>query len=1185
MNAKLLYIWFSIKWCQFKSNTVVPMLEIFDLNAVKSTSALEAFNIHEEMVCEYMSLLSMGYCLNLGVSHGKDSSIILNGALDAMSRAIAQQIIKPDHPIVIITIDTKLEPEAIQSYVPFAQVNVKAFCEKNKIHAFVETFSPPIFQELMVLYAGAQKLPASAMSGRHSDCSLLWKVNVGIDALKNIKKNLPNEYQKAVWISCSGSRNSESTRRKMNMQKQQVSDRKAQDLIAVINKDQLKKTGGTFKFAPIADLSDNDVINYLIHSGNDPMASTLVNKRISAYGDNFGLLLAVYGEGSNDTCDVVAIDSENRAEAKSCGGKIARFGCSMCLQVSQNHSEIEIKKGIRWGRFGDANNRFRDYLMRISTDVKYRAFHARAYDPASNNNVFLQPNVLKAKILEKMVWYASQISVDYTQTHQEALSLYKSGNIDKDVGVVDIENDSTLSPSVKAQYKKMYIDRLIERPMYELFSEKHAVLLSLMWSLHGVASLPYRPAAIFDMVKNGKRIPYPLTNSELNIKRASQGLPVWTDKTALNKTIPDALVARIITPAKQSFSELKSLHGDHLNIEHLQQYLPVSLSQYWENNNIQFDALGGVINTMSNLSKHTRKFNLTYQLDMTTSVQLETIKAIDVLTGRAMSLSNDPALHEKLMEIGRYNFNIHMESESEKYGMSIEEMMEILEEKADIYSVKRMHELNDQKSYISDVVYASPTLRVKPESTKNFSARKRIFDKTSKSYSAGRASLKVYKAKTVSALEEQASHTVAYWLPEFSSTRQASIDIHNVDLLCDDEKKQSFVFDDFIFSQWMNMGGWSTLLNTHNTQLRTRIENRTPVRTFSGTQAVYYLTTNSGLTTTKHFEMYMGTTLKRTEMFDSAGLFSLATKSYEEIKQHPLVVDMATHRTQKVDHLLAIRHIRNQRRVEIKAQMHSHALSESTSVVISNVLSRINEFALQYEDIAQKYLAAKVFSQLVSSAQLRVQKLETWLLEFNGATQDIDTALTLLATKQENQIINDCFDTKRLVTQAFEKRLSILTGNIKEVTQQTKDKVLSLNALNKTDFTIDGHHYEAVGYAKTSVNALASWIVLNYQGSNVFLVGYGITICLSQLHGHDYLSPVYGNTTSDNTQDKINRRSVTAKNMLNKMVDVFDLSTGELKHLLTVNKDTFKRQSVVKMTTKAKNNKLLELMSAQLKSA
>ena len=1161
------------------------MLEIFDLNAVKSTSALEAFNIHEEMVFEYMSLLSQGYCLNLGVSYGKDSSVILNGALEAMSRAVAQKIIKQDHPIVIITVDTKLEPEAIQSYVPFAQVNVKAFCEKHKIHAYVETFSPPIFQELMILYAGAQKLPASAMSGRHSDCSLLWKVNVGIDALKNIKKNLPYEYQKAVWISCSGSRNSESPRRKVNMQRQQVSDRKAQDLIGVVNEAQLKKTGGTFKFAPIADLADNDVINYLIHAGNDPMASTLVNKRISAYGDNFGLLLAVYGEGSNDTCDVVAIDSENRAEAKSCGGKIARFGCSFCLMVSQNHSEVEIKKGIRWGRFGDANNRFRDYLMRISTDVKYRAFHARAYDPASNNNVFLQPNVLKTKILEKMVWYASQISVDYTQIHQEALSLYKSGNIDKDVGVVDIENDSTLLPSVKAQYKRMYIARLIERPMYELFSEKHAVLLSLMWSLHGVSSLSYRPAAILDMVKKGKRIPYPLTNSELNIKRASQGLPVWTDKTALNKTIPDALVARIITPATKSFAELKALHGNHLNIEHLQEYLPVSLSQYWENNNIQFDALGGVINTMSNLSKHTRKFNLTYQLDMTTSVQIETIKAVDVFTGRAMSLSNDPGLHKKLMEIGRYNFNVHMESESEKYGMSIEEMMEILEEKADVYSVKRIHEFNDQKIYVSDVVYASPALRVKPESTKNFSSRKRIFDKNSKTYSAGRASLKVYKAKTVSALEEQASHTVSYWLPEFSSTRQASIDIHNVDMLCDDEKKQSFVIDDFLFSQWMKMGGWSTLINTHNSQLRARIANRTPVRAFSGTQAVYYLTTNSGLTTTKHFEMYMGTTLKRTEMFDCAGFFSLASKTYAEISKHPLVVDMKTHRAQKVNHLLAIRHIRNQRRVEIKAQMKAHVLSESANVVISNVLSRIKEFALQYEEVAQKYLAAKVFSQFVSSAQLRAQKLETWLLEFNGATQNIDTALSLLATKQENQIINDCFDTKRIVTKAFEKRLSILTANIKDVTQQTKDKVLSLTALNKADFTIDGLHYEAIGYAKTSVNALASWIVKNYKGSNVFLVGYGITICMAQLHGHEYLSTVCVNTNSANTPDKINKRSVNAKNMLNKVIDVFDLSTGELKHFLTENKDTFKRQFVLKMTNKAKNNKLLDLMKDQLKSA
>ena len=933
------------------------MISLFDVNSIKAESADLAFNMSENLISEFNQVLAQGYCFQIGLSHGKDSTVIINAAIEAMRRSIESGVIAKDHPLVAITVDTVQEPEPIQSYVPFAQRAISDYCQKIGINVILEIVTPRIYEELMVLFAGAQKLPATSASGRHADCSIIWKVETSIRALKRIKSSLPETYQNATWISASGSRSEESTRRSNNMLKQGVRDLKATRLISQIEAEKAKgKAKGVYKFAPIHDWDTPEVINYLHHAGSNPISSTLVNKRIASYGKSFGLLLAIYGEGSNEVCEVVSLDSENKAEQKGCG-KIARFGCVTCGMVSEDHSSIELKQYERWGRFGNNTQRFRDYIIRVSSDVNQRAFHARAYDPMANNNVFLQPNALKARVLEKMVWYSSQITEDMKAIHRDFVASVQNGTVDSDVGIVDINNDETLRGDVKAEYIQMYTERLAERPMFEFFTEKHALLLSLMWSLHGVGALPYRPVAILDKVQKGERIPFPLTNQELNEKRALMGLKKWNDAAVLERTIPDALVAQIFEPSKLSFAQLKSQFGDELNEHHLSPLLPRTISSIHTMENIQFDVLGATINWPKTRALNTRKFKLYYSKSMPEGV--ESIKAKEHETGRMMDLESNPVLKCELLELARKEYDDMIDLHAVQAGLTIEEAEEILSDAGEPVGFEVSHSFNNQMVYTSDVKFYSDALRTRQERNKHASMRKREFNKKTQSYEAHRASLRVYKATAESLLEKQTASEVSYWLPEFTMVRENAIDVHQIRDVYADEVDNQFVFDDYLFNAFLSDGGWDKMVATHNISLNKALTTRKPIRRYYGSLPVYFITNNTGLTATLAFESYMQTALKRTELFDHAGLYSLANQSYEKLSKHAYVIGMNEHREQKIEHLLATRYLRNSRRKSIKNALRNHESTNSKqNMVLNNVTQRLVKFTEQYIDISTQYIAA-----------------------------------------------------------------------------------------------------------------------------------------------------------------------------------------------------------------------------------
>ena len=1151
-------------------------MNFLDLGTLQSEASEKAFLMSETLINEYVQLLEQGYCIQIGYSGGKDSTVVLNAAIEAMNRSIQTGAIESDHPLVVITVDTLLEPEPIQCYIPHSHNAIRKHCMELGVNLQMQIVTPPFHQQLMILYANAQKLFATASSGRSADCSLIWKVDTSIRALKEIKSKLPLKYRERAWISASGSRSSESVRRSNSMSKIGVKSYHAGALVKDIKNSEGSPKGKVFRFAPISDWSTSDVISYLTNAGVEPISKRVVGRHIAAFKQNFGLLLAIYGEGSNEVCEVVAMDDDNKAEQKGCG-KVARFGCVTCGLVSENHSAIESFQYPRWSRFGDATRRFRDYLTRISDDISCRAYHARAYDPSCNNNVFLQPNILKAKYLEKMVWYASQITMDSHKVHEEFVDLYQTGELHKDIGIQDINSDPSLSASVRTQYIEMYTERMLQGPMFTLFSERHAVLLSLLWSLHGVTALPFRPMAIYESVKNGRRIPYPMTNEELNLKRGQQGLVSFQEEIR-KKPVPEALVVQLFTPAKDSFAELKSKHKE-LNVTHLQSLLPFSLDNAWSRNASQFDALGGVFHQPLSLPVNIRKFKLEYSID--TKAGIETVKAKCIDSGKMIPIKHD-FLKSELLQLGRKDYLKAVSDQARKSGVSKDELIQWRIEQGCEFGVTCIHEFSNQKLFTSNIKFISDTLRARPRQTKCISARKRKKNQNGQ-YDVGRASLKVYKASLDSALYQQGAKSISYWLPEDTMIQVNAVGISNPVNDGECYVSTSFNFDDNIFSHWLQSGGWKNCIDIHNSQLKNSIRKRRAVRKYYGTAPVYHLTNTSGLTVAEHFEGYMHATLKRTEVFYQAGLFSLSNLNGDDLVNKDGVITMGQHRSQKTQHLLAIRYLRNKQRIEVKLQRGKQTENQA----ILNVKSRLCEFLTHYKNICETYLASCAISPFGSNYKLKKQKLEIWLTEFSPYLKDIDSMLELLAVKEESNLIKNDFETKQQLAKEISVQVKQLHSQLEMVSTQTRDLMFKiLNTTSAENIKIQNNEYILSDDLSSMVNTLCSWIKSLLPRTNTYLMTHGFGVCLSHINELDYIDSICTVRNGANSDTKKNVRKAKALDNWQSAITELELIQSDFyKHIVTAahNSDLEVRsRALSKMNSSVKSKKLFDLMKESL---
>lgn len=1051
-------------------------MNYLDISSLKYELAEQTHHRSELLIAELMALLEAGVVLKFGFSGGKDSMTVLNSGVEAMRRCIVLGKIEPERPLIAITVDTLLEPYNISMFVPYAHKKIRQYCNNLGINLYLEICTPPVYQQLMVLFAGAQKIFPTSQSGRTADCSIVWKLDSARRCLETIKGKLEPKYQNAKWVNISGSRTDESARRKNNMAKMGTDRLKSQN---VLDRFALESPGYSItNFAPIADWSTREVLEYLNHAGKTGRG-TCSEHYIPAVMDSFGLLLAIYGEGSNDVCSI------SDASEGSCNGT-ARYGCQTCGMVSEDHSGLEVMQYARWKRFGDDVLRFRDYLVRVSTDVRFRAHHPRAVCGVTSN-VYLQPNVLKAQILENLVYFAAQITQKHQRIHEEFCLLMAEGKRNSDVGVIDILNDPALVGDVKSQYLEAYVDRMSSKPMLSLFTEDHAVLLSALWSMHGVKSAPYRPMKILDNVRNGFIKPMPRLNSELNALRGSVGLSDWNAAESISTEIPDAMVYQLFEPAKKFESNTHTMK-DCLG------QLPLNLKEYSAARTpvMTCNSLGQWVNRNSMSAHHSLRLKVTYTFD-----GQETLRVKQAKQNVRFHIQEGTEAYAQLLELARHKRDEIIEQLIQRQDLSHAEALAIILANNGELSFEFLTEIPFCREFQSQY----PALRTTPTKRKStgvrFTSRQRKKVGPGK-WEAKRTSLRDYIPSTIPSLVEQYEQEIRYWVPDQDQQRTQLFNLYDYDLNHESviQMEGSISIDVEMFKRYLNTG-WKKAILVHDQYVRTGFITRAGARRYDGTSVFHELMNHSGLIMSPNFEVHVQQSLARTELFHSSQLYNIADFSRDKISLLPNVIEMNAHRAQKADQLLWVRRARNILRSEMSLKR-KVALNTRVAELIAN---RLSEFFTIFEQQLMGEAIYGSYEALSGKTKIAGQIQALWVQEYLPIAANFQRLLKLLTSKDELQVIErDRLSLKSLTEQYVhltQESVEHVKGQLELICTGLE---LAMSTVKAEDFIDDGMgNFELIDEA--AITPYATALYECKVGRNQYLLSQGLAKRLAYLTG------------------------------------------------------------------------------------
>jgi 3'-phosphoadenosine 5'-phosphosulfate sulfotransferase (PAPS reductase)/FAD synthetase len=905
--------------------TNLDMSPLNDVEALKNVVAE-----FDEKVAEIRLILESGErnICHIPSSSGKDSSVVTFIVVEAYKQAISEGTIESTRPLIVSTVDTGGEAIPMKLYVSYSKKRLVEYAKSHKINIFYDIVKPPINDEYYVKYAGGQKLIPNAT--RHGDCSIILKVEPSERYVKQIIESFIDsqtntQYATSKIVSCVGSRNAEGNRRSNNMRKQGIANKTASELMSEL--EETAVGNGTFyKYAPIKNWATELVFDALRIAGDRPIHKLPATmKGIPAYLSDFSVLLLIYGNGSNEVCEV-SVGATNASSG--CNGK-ARFGCVYCTMVVHDNSSSALAELPRWKALGIDNAlKVRDFLFRLSTNVNARALHARAVDSVGYNRVALQPNILKPKYLEKMVRYASQLTIDSQRHAKEFAALVREGRQMDHEGYRDIANDPNIPPRTKKAFLEMYSE-CIQDPenLHALFSEEHALLLSFRWAIDGISAAPFRPLAIWKQIEKGEgRIPYPMLNSEYE--------DLFGEKISLrnNVNLPDAVMMPVL---KNENAEQHALS-------------PVSFLDLWSRPNDVSDLYDEDRNcTITRKADHLTGLEVTY-------TQPYLIKKID---GNIPFSENEVLIHSEVYrvlpmspDVRSLKINGRLIKSESVYSMLENDLLEELTER--FYSrvsalcdslsksgIKSKSELENAlggvfsneirfkraipflesqslfAGYSEKERKADPALQFTQRVT---SVKKGVVTRTN-------TRLSFYKHQLDSRIHRAHVQNTSLIVPNFNSKTEKLTCTHDADCLINTELNSqcNLLVDSKALEMWKETGGLDAALEAHDSWLQGAISRRhinktRSLRRYGGTGVAEDLLSQGVVSINKSYWQQLQAILKRTQVFSELGLFELQSSSVQEVLAHPRAITMQQHRNDKARVLCVIRKFRNAQRAAFK---------------------------------------------------------------------------------------------------------------------------------------------------------------------------------------------------------------------------------------------------------------------------
>lgn len=972
----------------FNPANTIDVTDIMSLNTQENERLKDVLDLFNTGVKEVRELIETTNSIAVvKCSMGKDSTVTLLMVTEAYRQSIAENKIEQDRPLLVSTVNTLGEIIAMNMFVSYCQKRLLKYGQDAGINIRHEIVTPPLHEEFFVKYAGAQKFVSN--STRSGDCTIQLKLTPSENYVKKTLhefKAAGSKYANYNVISCVGSRFEEGNRRKNNMLKTNLS-RDINTLIDDLNEVKI----GNYKMQSFAALklwSTDEIFDLLRIAGNKPLKRIkgINAPYIPTFLDDFGLLIEIYGNGagSQETCDISIGQTTNTA----CNGK-SRFGCTFCtICGDKDNTSISLSTLPRWSVLGAENTlRVRDWLYRISTDNNCRSFHARSHDPLVMRAA-LQANTAKPQVLEKMVRFASQLSIDSINQAKEFKKLCEQGRQLEHAGYKDIHEDKYMTPKVKRAFLEMY-EESVQKPetLNTLFSLNHAILLSFRWSIDGVGGPSFRPLAIWKQIERGEgRIPFPKLNSEYE---AIHGKIKLTGNTPLPEAVMFPLTA-------------------NENLEHLA-LNPFNLMDFWTRPADHTDILDEDSNcsvsrkadSYANIEASVKYYFSISKINNECIIDYKKPE-IDLvkLDGKIVK----GAVREKLLTKGFYSeieTSFHTRCEAIRIENDDIEAITTQMSKAFSEGIKVTCSVPFLKSRTVFCGYSTKTKAAPP--ALNFTRR------TTKIKNGklvrGNTRLRFYQNQLNSRLHNAHAQNKVLLEPSFSTHSEKFIGTHDKTHFNGDI--ENLQVDEAALKQWIEMGGIDDALNRHDEDIKETTQKRRlrkyrphHVRRYRGTRTAETLLEQGVISVDKSYIDQLKFILKRTQIFNEMGLFQFQSMALKDVASHPKAISMKQHRQDKAKMLKIVREQRNKQRKAISngfmqsiEENATHNLNELFKSAIESVKNTVHVKNMEYFKLK--------FNTSDIPALDKANTSSLWLLLMFSEANTIDDILFLIMTKPQ----------------------------------------------------------------------------------------------------------------------------------------------------------------------------------------
>lgn len=1012
------------------------------------------------VVADIRSLIEddAGYVCHEGISHGKDSTLVALCLIEAYRQSINEGKIEANRPLIMSTVNPKAESLPMQMYSEFAAPYLQAYADQLGINLWYDTISPDFHDEYACRYLSAQKIIQNAsMSG---DCTVILKTSVSEKYIKGLLKRfetLPGmeQYVNSPVISLSGSRSTdESSRRSMNMAKQGTAQKTVEELKGELKTQSALKTSyRLFQYAPIRDWVTDEVFTALELAGEKPLTRNMlgIQNPIPGFMSDFALLLAIYGNAAQDACEIAI----GQKEGAGCSGK-ARYGCLICTQVGTiDKTQTSLAKQERWNILGQEEAlRLRDFMFRLSTDMKARALHAKAYDKVTFGRIAMQPNVLKPRYLEKLVRLFAQLSIISERRAADFRELIAQGKTELHPGMIEIQQDPTLNAKARRRYLQMYKEQA-QKPQIKIFSERHAIYLSYRWGMDGIACLPFRPLAVWRDLNSDEKawIPFPKTNAE------------WESETGKkiklvdpNYPLPEAIMMPVF----------KYEEPEHY-VENYQSLLSfwkrpadtsdITLEQGFNNCTLEKVSKHGVpVKTEANISMSINEIEkegdgykiMAFLGDDEGPTEICNVQFSTPVMGKVW-INGKVAPKSFTTDYEKSTFSGLAESR-------IRAVMDSLTEKimeTEFSSLRKARQFVE-RTLASEFPSKKPTmlagtipfLRIgtlgieyKAKSRQagaKLHFTKRVTRKKAGKLERGNTRMKFYPMEPDSRLHDAHVNPLDMFEVDFTSHYEKAIfnqhELINADGELFDGAK--IAVTEQSVEMFKTLGGMKEALELHDSYLRKAIKRREPVRQFISTCAAEILNAQGGVLVSPSYINTYRELLKRTQLFAEIGALDFQAKSAEEIAQQPWAITMKQHRKDKIAVLNMVRKLRVRQRNRIKAELSGVDVESRITAQVNRLFDDAENNLVQ----GVNALCANIFNSQFDTHEIslaqRATTHKTWLLLNQEALTTFDGLKRHALTPAQRHFLSldakalSCFGT--LVERRMKKIAEIAGDTMKE---------------------------------------------------------------------------------------------------------------------------------------------------------